>query len=61
MNHLIFMLIKKVMNCLVDDYLGLRACRIFVTVHGVDLHLWCANIRCAGIEEIYTLRVLGFC
>ena len=42
------------MNCLVDDYLGLRACRIFVTVHGVDLHLWCANIRCACIEEIYS-------
>ena len=46
------MLIKMIMNCLVDGYLGLRAYRIFVAVHGVDLRLWCANVWCAGIEEI---------
>ena len=61
MNHLVCMLIKKVMNCLVDGYLGLRACLINDAVHGVDLRLWCVNIRCAGIEEIYTLHVLDFC
>ena len=55
------MLIKMIMNYLVDGYLGLRACRIKFVVHGVDLRSWCANIRCAGIEEIYTLCVLGFC
>ena len=55
------MLIKMVMNCLVDDYLRLRACSTFVVVHGVDLRLGCANGGCAGIEEIYTLCVLGFC
>ena len=49
------MLIKMVMNCLVDGYLRLRACRINDVVHGVDLRLWCANIRCAGIDEIYML------
>ena len=54
------MLIKMVMNCLVDGYLGLRACRINVVMHGVDLQLWCVNVRCACIEEIYTLCVLGF-
>ena len=54
------MLIKKVMNCLVDGYLGLRACSVKFIVHGVDLRLWCVIIRCAGIEEIYTLCVLSF-
>ena len=54
------MLIKKVMNCLVDGYLGLHACRINFVVHGVDLRLWHANVWCAGLEEIYTLYVLGF-
>ena len=48
------------MNCLVDGYLGLRVRRIFIVVHGVDLRLWCANVWCAGIEEIYTLCILGF-
>ena len=60
MNHLVCMLIKKIMNCLVDSYLGLCARRIFVPVHGVDLRLWCANVWCAGVEEIYTLCVLKF-
>ena len=49
------------MNCLVDYYLGLRICRIFVVVYGVDLRLLYVNVWCAGIEEIYTLCVLGFC
>ena len=49
------------MNCLVDGYLGLRVSRIFIVVHGVDLRLWCANVWCAGVEETYTLCVLGFC
>ena len=48
-------------NYLMDNYLGLRACCINFVVHGVDLQLGYANIRCAGIEEIYTLCVLGFC
>ena len=60
MDHLVCMLIKMVMNCLVDGYLGLHACRIFIVVHGVDLSLWCTNIWCEGVEEIYTLCVLGF-
>ena len=51
MNHRVRMLIKMVMNCLVDDYPGLRACSILVAVHGVDLRLLCANVWCAGIEE----------
>ena len=55
------MLIKKVINCLVDGYLGLRACLINFAAHGVDLRLQCADVRCVGIEEIYTLCVLGFC
>ena len=55
------MLIKKVGNCLVDNYLGLRAYRINFAMHGVDLRLWCTNIRCAGIDEIYILCVSGFC
>ena len=54
------MLIRIVMNCLVDVYLGLRMRRIFVIVHGVDLCLCCAAVWCAGVEEIYTLCVLGF-
>ena len=55
------MLIKKVMNCLVDDYLGLRACSVKFVVHGVDIRMWCENIHCVGIEEIYMLCVSGFC
>ena len=55
------MLIKKVMNCLVDGNIGLRICRINDVVHGVDLRLWRANVCCTGIKEIYTLCVLGFC
>ena len=54
------MLNKMVMNCLVDGYLGLRACRIFVVMHGVDLRLCCATVWCAGVEEIYALCVLSF-
>ena len=61
MDYLVCMLIKKVMNCLVDGYLGLHACCVKSVVHGVDLRLWYVNIRCASIEEIYTLRVLSFC
>ena len=55
MNNHVCMLIKMVMNCFVDGYLGLPVCHIFVVVHGVDLRLWRANVWCAGIEEIYTL------
>ena len=54
------MLIKIVMNCLVDGYLGLHIRRIFVVVHGVDLHLCCAAVWCVGVEEMYTLCVLSF-
>ena len=49
------------MNCLVDCYLGLRARSVKSVVHCVDLRLWCANILCVDIEEIYMLHVLGFC
>ena len=43
------MLIKIVINCLVDGYLGLCARRIFVAVHGVDFVLCeCVVCRCRG-------------
>ena len=55
------MLIKIVMNCLVDDYLGMRARRIFVVVHGVDLR---CGVRMFGaqVSRRSTRCVfLGFC
>ena len=55
------MLIKIVINYLVDGYLRLHVVVFFIVVHGVDLRLCCAAVWCAGVEEIYTLCVLSFC